>query len=339
MAMPMVASSGALSIASSVAASIVLRGGARAAPPPPPPLSPLLARTWYAVPQPIRFFASGNLGNLCFFYCELAVSGYLAAKASLPESIVKYKDSISFFLGYLIHIIAQHFLHATLVYGVESINTPARYFKTLGGMYATLITSAIGSTFLNGVLLKLGVQKTIAFVGTLWLFACINYVVLGWIIKISNAGKESDKQVVVTRERALVVVRKKPTVGTLCLVAGINYVVLGWLIERSNGKEADKARGEKKKASVVRKVQKKTTRSGPPVKRRRTESSSSGVRGGAFGRSLLGLHAEDTSLPLGRKRGNVASVVQKDWILRLAGRPVEVQEAEILMVSSIADVC
>ena len=162
-------------------------GGAKIPPPPPPP--PFVARAWFAVPQPLRFFVGGNLGNLCFYYCELAICAYMKEIASsIPQEILNYKDSVSYFLGYMIHIPAQHFIYALLVYGIGSIDTPTKYIKTLIGMYATMLSSAVGSTALNGALLSAGMDKAVAFICTLWLFACINYVVIGWIVKKSNAA-------------------------------------------------------------------------------------------------------------------------------------------------------
>ena len=43
----------------------------------------------------------------------------------------KNKESISFFLSYLIQIFAQHFLNAFFVYGLNSIGTKEKYFHTL----------------------------------------------------------------------------------------------------------------------------------------------------------------------------------------------------------------
>jgi hypothetical protein len=150
-----------------------------------------ISNKWFVIPKPVRFFVSGNLGNVCFFYCERAVSAGLDSVADLPEFVETYKGSVSFFLGYVVHIVFQHFLHASLVYGLSTINTPAKYLTTLFGTYGTYVTSAVLSTALNGVFIKMGMDKTVAFVSTLYFFAIINYLVIGWIVKKSNAAQEA----------------------------------------------------------------------------------------------------------------------------------------------------
>jgi uncharacterized membrane protein len=178
----MAATSSAMAVASGVA-TLALRGGVRAIPPPPP----MIPTAWYKLPQPFRFFVSANLGNVCFLCCEKAVSQYLRSTLSdLPDLIQSHRDTVSFFLGYVLHIVAQHYLHAMLVYGPSSIDTPAKYRKTLLGMYSTLMSAAVGSTILNGVFLSYGVDKNVAFVATISSFALFNYFLIGWVVKRSN---------------------------------------------------------------------------------------------------------------------------------------------------------
>lgn len=150
-----------------------------------------LSRWWFGhVPQPLRFFVSGNLGNMCFYACERFMyrvvfhSDHVILLFPDYEALLhSYKDSASFLLGYLLHIVAQHYLHARLVYGRDSIDTARKYWTTLFGMYQALLFAAFGSTFLNAALLHYNVMhRTAAFVTTLGVFACINYVWIGRIV-------------------------------------------------------------------------------------------------------------------------------------------------------------
>jgi hypothetical protein len=196
----MAASSSAMAVASGMA-TIAIRGGVRVIPPPPPPF---IATAWYNLPQPFRFFVSANLGNVCFFCCEKAVAQYLRSPLSdLPDLIQTHRDTVSFFMGYMIHIVAQHYLHAMLVYGPSSINTPRKYRKTLYGMYGTYMTSAVGSTILNGVFLNYGMDKTVAFVTTIMCFALFNYFLVGWVVKRAN-----QEEVVKTNKRPKTVIKR-----------------------------------------------------------------------------------------------------------------------------------
>jgi uncharacterized membrane protein len=195
----MAATSSAMAVASGMA-SLALRGGVRAVPPPPP----MIPTAWYKLPQPFRFFVSANLGNVCFLCCEKAVSQYLRSILSdLPDLIQSNRDTVSFFLGYVLHIVAQHYLHAMLVYGPSSIDTPAKYRKTLLGMYSTLMSAAVGSTILNAVFLSYGVDKTVAFVATISSFALFNYFLIGWVVKRSNLG-----EVVKTNKRSTSAIKR-----------------------------------------------------------------------------------------------------------------------------------
>ncbi|CAB9500417.1 expressed unknown protein [Seminavis robusta] len=139
---------------------------------------------WYSLPEICRFFVSGNLGNLCFFAIERGVFSCLGKIPSPPPFLVEQQDSISFFVGYLLQIVTQHLLHAWLVYGLHSINTREKYLKTLGGQASAYGTALIGSTLLN-IYLRKHMPKNVAFVTTLYLFAIINYFVIGWITRQS----------------------------------------------------------------------------------------------------------------------------------------------------------
>mmetsp|Transcript_6814 Transcript_6814/g.13844 ORF Transcript_6814/g.13844 Transcript_6814/m.13844 type:complete len:336 (-) Transcript_6814:104-1111(-) len=151
-----------------------------------------LFQLWHErVPQPLRFFISGNCGNVCFYVCELAFSRMLASSSHMVAWISH--DSITFLGGYLAHIVAQHWLHAALVYGLDTINTPQKYFTTLRGMYQAMMTSAVGSTLLNTLLLRFlpVLSKPAAFILTLWTFSAINYFWIGWIVKRSSESQQT----------------------------------------------------------------------------------------------------------------------------------------------------
>jgi hypothetical protein len=126
-----------------VSALEILRGGARRASAVPP--SPTRAinltkiyRDFYQWNEVLRFFISGNVGTVIFFALERFIFSLLNQNLDLlPMAMVEYKDSVSFFLAYGIQIITQHWLHAFLVYGMHTISTREKYFKTLIACYAT----------------------------------------------------------------------------------------------------------------------------------------------------------------------------------------------------------
>jgi hypothetical protein len=180
-----------LSTASATSMVEYLRGGASMSflprmlgrPPPPPKLTwqQKLGKTWYKVPHPLRYFVSGNTGNLLFYITERVLFAALD-HVHLPTHVRPYQDSITFLAGYLIHIVGQHYVHALLVYGLDTIDTSTKYWRTLRGLYSALITSAMGSTLVNAWLLQWGMKKTAAFITTLWIFACINYAWINAIV-------------------------------------------------------------------------------------------------------------------------------------------------------------
>ena len=165
-----------------------------------------LGNLWYKLAQPIRYFVSGNLGVLCLYYLERTIRLTVEASTSDPP---KHLDSISYFSAYLIHIVAQHALNSVMVYGLESINTWQKYKSTLIGTYEALIFSAFGSTFLNKVFINLGMHRDLAFLATLWIFALLNYVWIGYIVRKTNAKAAAElnskkKRFVGKREQAKV---------------------------------------------------------------------------------------------------------------------------------------
>jgi hypothetical protein len=126
-----------------VAVASMVRGGARKALPPPPPqkgLTDLNLRGPYEafmkINAPTRFFISGNCGNVLFFYLERLTFLLLQKIDNLPVVMQEYMDSISFFIAYILQVVPQHWLHAFLVYGLNTIDTKKKYFTTLLGCYS-----------------------------------------------------------------------------------------------------------------------------------------------------------------------------------------------------------
>lgn len=163
-----------------------------------PPQNQQLSRTsllsfgilvkFFQLPGPLRYFISGNVGNVVFYIVQTilykVIPSEWMAKASSTSSMM---DSAIFFLAYMLHVPAQHWFHAVLVYGLDSINTPEKYWTTLAGTYSTLLTSAVLSTGLNTVLLGWGWNRTVAFFGTLYFFAFFNYMLIGWVVSKSSS--------------------------------------------------------------------------------------------------------------------------------------------------------
>merc|ERR1711971_988538 len=144
----------------------------------------------------MRFILSGSIGNVLFFFIERIVYFFLRSVNGVDNlhggSFMKQNiNNLSFFFGYLIQIATQHYVHAVLVYGLETIDTKQKYFSTLRGQYVAYSFALFGSTALNMLLLNWGFHKNAAFVSTMSIFACINYFVCGWIVK--RAVKSSTK--------------------------------------------------------------------------------------------------------------------------------------------------
>jgi len=159
---------------------------------------------WFHIPEPFRFFVSGNIGNLCFFALERTIHNCLNRMDETHPYIVDHKDSISFFLGYILQMGTQHLLHAILVYGLHTIDTREKYLTTLAGQCSAYFTAMIGSTLLNTVLRKHGFSKDMAFFTTLYVFAIINYFVVGWVVRRAVAtAEEHELQVSSSNQRFL----------------------------------------------------------------------------------------------------------------------------------------
>ena len=151
-----------------------------------------MIKAWHKhLPEPFRFFISGRVGDVFFYFLERRLSFLLStllASSSGPTSSVfmaflsSSQDTLSFLAGYCLHVIPQHLLHALLVYGLDTINTRRKYTDTLVAMYQAMITSALGAAALNTLLLQtLPISKTAVFVLTLGLFSTINYFWIGWM--------------------------------------------------------------------------------------------------------------------------------------------------------------
>jgi hypothetical protein len=201
----------AISISHVALVALVSRGGARfakqvvPAPPDPTTLSNALAKLstrWFQVSGLARFFISGNVGNLCFFMIERVVYGQLCQLHSLPKFVEDYKESVSFFIGYILQIISQHLIHAVLVYGLHSINTREKYLQTLLGQFQVYSLALVGSTFLNLFLLRAGLDKTVAFFTTMVTFACINYYLVGWIVQRATTSSSNSTSAEKTKQQA-----------------------------------------------------------------------------------------------------------------------------------------
>ena len=147
-----------------------------------------LCNWWYTRwPSYVRYFISGNLGNVVLYLMERGLSASLEHYQLLAaDATPMYRASISFFVAYWLHIPVQHLLHAMLVYGWSSINTPQKYWTTLLGMMSALAVASVGSTVFHTHLLTRGFDKNVAFVMTLYSFSISNYFVMGFIVQRSS---------------------------------------------------------------------------------------------------------------------------------------------------------
>jgi putative flippase GtrA len=151
-----------------------------------------LYQKWFLIPSLARFSVSGNIGTLCFYFIErFLYSCLLKHEESLPVVMNEYKDSISYFFGYLIQIVTQHLLNALLVYGLDTIDTYKKYIATLVAQFAVYGSSLVGSTLLNMVLLQTGMERTRAFFVTMIVFAAVNYVLINWVVQKQKSKDDS----------------------------------------------------------------------------------------------------------------------------------------------------
>jgi hypothetical protein len=112
-------------------------------------ISTKLLDAWYSsVPQFVRFGTAASLGNIFFFAADVVMYNHVVTKllpidgdenagfSWLPDLFHRNRESVSFFLAYLVQISIQHLLNAWLVYGLDTISTKEKYWSTLGGSYA-----------------------------------------------------------------------------------------------------------------------------------------------------------------------------------------------------------
>ncbi len=170
------------------------------------PLTSIYPKLWFkSIPEPARFMTSAGIGNIIFFYIDvilydlviypLSISDYDTQNANnivtktlqsvLPPKRVlqRNRESISFFISYLIQIVAQHLLNAFFVYGLDTISTKDKYLATLAVTYSSYFISLVGSTFCNVFLLRQGMTKNLAFWGTVFGFGCFNFLLLRTLIR------------------------------------------------------------------------------------------------------------------------------------------------------------
>jgi hypothetical protein len=174
--------------------SLLSRGGGlvgKTVVPTPPPtatvihsrLQALYAAWFNNVASPIRFFVSGTTGNLFLFRFEQLAYQVLGNANSLPPIFESHKDSVSFFLGYIILLPTQHLLNALLTFGIDTIDTREKYWKTLIAEVKVYVTALCGSTLLNAILMQMGwMSKTAVFILTLCIFSCFNYIVINVLV-------------------------------------------------------------------------------------------------------------------------------------------------------------
>ena len=93
---------------------------------------------WFSLPELVRFLTSANIGNIAFFSIDQTLYKLVMTKIAndLPIILRENKESVCFFVSYLLQIVIQHFLNALLVYGMETIGSREKYFSTLLASYS-----------------------------------------------------------------------------------------------------------------------------------------------------------------------------------------------------------
>ena len=116
-------------------------------------------------PEPVRFGASSFFGSLTMFALNELVLHFIP-QAWLPSPGI----TLAWAISYAISIWAQHWLHATLVYGWTT-----SYVHGLVTTYAGYSVSYLASLPINAGLVLLGCSATSAWALTLFLTGCANY--------------------------------------------------------------------------------------------------------------------------------------------------------------------
>mmetsp|Transcript_15154 Transcript_15154/g.27381 ORF Transcript_15154/g.27381 Transcript_15154/m.27381 type:complete len:336 (+) Transcript_15154:62-1069(+) len=247
-----------------VAVASLVRGGARKPPPPPPETD--LYETFFKLNEPLRFFISGNIGNVIFFYIERLTFSFCKRSNNLPAFVKEYMDSVSFFFAYVLQVIPQHWLHAYLVYGMDTIDTRQKYFTTLLGCYSAYMSSLIGSTFLNMFFVKtLGIDKTVSFVLTLWTFAVINYFFISWIVgmqrqDVAPKAVQDARQAAKQAQQAIAQAKKKEQAKAKLVEAKMKERAQQAKLKAMALEEKMKAKAEMDKQKAKEKIQKEKER-------------------------------------------------------------------------------
>lgn len=97
-------------------------------------LSTVYPNLWFSsVPEPIRFITAANLGNIAFFKIDQALYNLVILPLSkdMPKLFQRNRETVSFFLAYLIQVGLQHFLNALMVYGWRLLKPPINIFRVL----------------------------------------------------------------------------------------------------------------------------------------------------------------------------------------------------------------
>lgn len=158
-------------------------------------LSTVYPNLWFSsVPEPIRFITAANLGNIAFFKIDQALYNLVILPLSkdMPKLFQRNRETVSFFLAYLIQVGLQHFLNALMVYGLETIETSDKYFQSLALTYSSYSFSLVGSTVGNALLIGQGVPKNVAFWSTIIGFGVINFFLLKFMVGGSSSSSSSN---------------------------------------------------------------------------------------------------------------------------------------------------
>jgi hypothetical protein len=117
------------------------------------------------VPEPIRFGCSSFLGTVTMLLLDELVM------LTMPDEWKPVPaDTIAFAISYGISIWAQHWFHATLVYGWKM-----SYIQGLMTTYAGYGVSYVASLPINAGLAVSGVPRRVAEFLTLFITGCVNY--------------------------------------------------------------------------------------------------------------------------------------------------------------------
>jgi hypothetical protein len=95
---------------------------------------------WFnQIPEAGRFITATGLGNLLFYAIDQTIYKHILIRFSsdFPKIIQRNKESVSFFVSYFLQIIFQHYLNALFVYGLDTVDSKEKYFKTLLLTYST----------------------------------------------------------------------------------------------------------------------------------------------------------------------------------------------------------